>query len=182
MKRAIVRLVGAGLLLVALPSSMAAQIVVVLPSTSLSTTMTATVSEQARVTVPSGVTFAVGDIGTSTNAAPATVTIDQIVLATPTKQLQISIQAAAASFTPPVVAAPTWSASNVSWNAATWTQATGSSGTLSSSSYNTVATCAAGVSGCSTSQLVFTLGANTDIANSGSHTLSVTWKIESIGS
>lgn len=174
------------LLLVALaallPAAAAAQIVVVLPSTSLSTTLTATVSEQARVTVPAGVSFSVGDISAATPATAASVTIDQIVLATATKQLRVSVQAGAASFTPSVVAAPTWAAGDVTWNAATWTQASGSSGTLSSSSYNTVATCTAGVTGCSTTQLVFTLGANNTITNSGSHTLSVTWKIESIGS
>jgi hypothetical protein len=165
-----------------LPSAAGAQIAVVLPSSNLSTTLTATVSEQARVSVPAGVSFAVADIGTVTPAAAAAVTIDQIVLATPTKQLQISVQASAASFTPPVVSAPTWAATDVSWNAAAWTQATGSAGTLSSSSYNTVATCSAGVSDCSTTQLVFTLGANPAIANAGTHTLSITWKIESIGS
>jgi hypothetical protein len=173
-------LVAAGALV--LPASAHAQIVVVLPSTSLSTTLTATVSEQARVAVPAGVLFSVGDIGASTAASAASVAVDQIVLATATKQLRISLQAGAASFTPSIGGSPTWAASDVSWNAATWTQATGSAGTLSAAGYNAVATCTAGVSNCSTSQLIFTLAPNTAITNAGNHTLSVTWKIESIGS
>jgi hypothetical protein len=181
MKR-LLRRVIIGIGVIALPASAHAQIVVVLPSTSLSTTLTATVSEQARVAVPAGVLFSVGDIGTTTAASAASVTIDQIVLATTTKQLRISLQAGAASFTPSIGGSPTWAASDVSWNAATWTQATGSAGTLSSSSYNAIATCTAGVSSCSTSQLIFTLAPNTAITNAGNHTLSVTWKIESIGS
>jgi hypothetical protein len=181
MKRLLRRaIVAAGAM--ALPAAAHAQIVVTLPSTSLSTTLTATVSEQARVAVPAGVLFSVGDIGASTAASAASVTIDQIVLATTTKQLRISLQAGAASFTPSIGGSPTWSASDVSWNAATWTQATGSAGTLDASSYNAIATCTAGVSSCSTSQLIFTLAPNTAITNAGNHTLSVTWKIESIGS
>jgi hypothetical protein len=181
MKRLLRRaIVAAGAM--ALPAAAHAQIVVTLPSTSLSTTLTATVSEQARVAVPAGVLFSVGDIGASTAASAASVTIDQIVLATTTKQLRISLQAGAAAFTPSIGGSPTWSASDISWNAATWTQATGSAGTLDASSYNAIATCTAGVSSCSTSQLIFTLAPNTAITNAGNHTLSVTWKIESIGS
>jgi hypothetical protein len=168
--------------LVLVPAVARAQVVVALPNMTSSTTLTATVSEQARVSVPAGVSFSVTDIGSSTAAAAASVTIDQIVLATATKQLRVSVQASAAAFTPSVPAAPTWSASDVSWNAASWTQATGSAGTLSSSSYATVATCTAGVSACSTSQLTFTLGANSAITNAGNHTLAITWRIESIGS
>lgn len=165
-----------------LPSVAAAQIVVALPSSTQSTMLTATVSEQARVSVPAGVSFSVADIGSATAATAAAVTIDQIVLATATKQLQVSVQAAVPDFTPSVPLTPTWAATDVSWNAASWTQGTGSAGTLSSSGYNVVATCAAGVSACSTTQLVFTLGSNGSITNAGSHTLSITWKIESIGS
>lgn len=158
-----------------------AQTNVTLPDTSQTTTLTATVSEQARVIVPANVTFNVTDVGSSTAASGASVTIDRIVLATATKQLKVSIQAAAASFTPPVVGATTWSAGDVTWNAAAWTSATGASGTLSNSSYNTVATCDANAAACSTTGLVFTLGAKSTVQRSGSHTLSVTWKFESIG-
>ena len=94
----------------------------------------------------------------------------------------MSVQANAASFTPPVGGATTWSASDVTWNAATWTNATGASGTMSNAAYGAVATCTAGVSTCSTTGLVFTLGAKASVQQAGDHTLTVTWKFESIGS
>jgi len=159
-----------------------AQVTVLLPDTSQTTLLTATVSEQARVVVPATITFSVADVSTSTAASAASVTVDRIVLATATKQFKISLQAGASSFTPPVGGATTWAASDVTWNAATWTNATGSSGTLSSSTYNTVATCVADAATCSTTGLVLTLAAKTTVQRSGSHTLSVTWKFESIGS
>lgn len=159
-----------------------AQTTVLLPDTSQTTLMTATVSEQARVIVPASVAFAVTNVASSTAASAATVTIDRIVLATATKQLRISIQAGSAAFTPPVVGATTWSAGDVSWNAATWTRAAGALGTLSASSFSEIATCDAGAADCSTTGLVFTLGAKSTVLRSGSHTITVTWKFESIGS
>ena len=133
------------------------------------------------MTVPAGVTFTVTNISGSTAAAAASVTIDNIVLATATKQLKVSVQADAAAFTPPVGGAVTWSASDVSWNAASWTSATGASGTLSNSAYNAVATCTADTASCSSTGIIFTLGAKSTVKRSGSHTLNVTWKLESIG-
>jgi hypothetical protein len=156
-----------------------AQVTVTLPDTSQTTLLTATVSEQARVVVPASVTFAVTNVAVGTPATAASVTIDRIVLATATKQLKISMQASAAAFTPPVVGATTWAAGDVTWNAATWTNATGTAGTLSSSAYTALATCVADASACSTTGLVFTLGAKSTVQRSGSHTLSVTWKFES---
>jgi len=152
-----------------------------LPDTSQTTTLSANVREQCKITVPATVEFAVDDIGVATTASAASVTIEHIVLATATKQLKLSIQASAANFTPSVVSAATWSAANVSWNAATWTGATGALGTLSNSGYSEVATADADAAGCSTAALVFTLAANTSVKRSGTHTLAVTWKVESIG-
>lgn len=180
--RTLLRLACAAAILCATATLAEAQVLVILPDTSQTTLVTATVSEQARVVVPAAVTFSVTDVSLSTAASAASVTVDRIVLATATKQFKISLQAAASSFTPPVVSATTWSASDVTWNAATWTSATGSSGTLSSSTYNTVATCTADAAGCSTTSLVFTLGPKTTVQRAGNHTLSVTWKFESIGS
>jgi hypothetical protein len=159
----------------------AAQTAVALPNSSQTTTMTANVSEQARVVVPSGVTFNVTAIGSATTASAASVTIDQVVLATATKQLKVSLQANAADFTPPVALAATWAAADVTWNAATWTNATGAAGTLSATAYTAVATCAADAAGCNTTALTFSLGAKTTVKRSGNHTLAVTWKFESIG-
>jgi len=159
-----------------------AQQSVTLTDTSQTTTLTATVSEQARVTVPAGVTFNVTNVTSSTAATAASVTVQNIVLATATKQMRVSLEANAASFTPPVVGGTTWGAADVTWNAATWTNATGASGTLSSAAYSEVATCAAGSADCSTTGLVFTLAAKGTVQNSGNHTLVVRWKFESIGS
>ena len=159
-----------------------AQQIVILPDTSQTTTLTATVSEQARVTVPSAVTFNVTDVLSNTAATAASVTVSNIVLASATKQFKVSLQANTAAFSPPVGGATTWSASDVTWNAATWTNATGATGTLSSSAFNTVATCAADAAGCSTTGLVFTLGAKGTVKRAGDHVLVVTWKFESIGS
>ncbi len=158
-----------------------AQTSVTLTDTSQTTTLTANVSEQARVTVPAGVTFNVTNVGAATAASAASVTVSNIVLATATKQFKVSLQANAATFTAPG-GATTWSASDVSWNAAAWTNAAGSLGTLSSASYNTVATCVADATDCSTTALVFSLAAKGTVKRAGNHQLTVVWKFESIGS
>ncbi len=160
----------------------AAQTTVTLPDTTQTTTLTATVGEQARVAFPAGVTFTVGSVANATASSGATVTVSNIVLATGTKQLKISMQADAAGFTPPVVSTTTWAAGDVTWAAGTWTNATGAAGTLSNSAYNTVATCTADVASCGTTDLVFTLAAKPTVQRSGNHTLIVRWKVEAIGS
>jgi len=157
-----------------------AQTNITLPDTNQTTTLTATVSDQARVTVPAGVTFTVNDVSSATASGPASVTISNIVLASATKQVRVSLQADTPTFTPPVGGAATWSAGAVSWNAASWTNATGVTGTLSNSSYNVVATCAADAQTCSTTALTFTLAVDAGVKRSGSHTLTVRWKFESI--
>ena len=159
-----------------------AQVTVSLPDTSQNTLMTAIVAEQARVVVPSTVTFNVANVAVATAASPASVTVDNIVLATPTKQLRILMQASAANFTPPAALATTWAAGDVTWNNPSWSNATGTTGVLSSGSANQIATCAAGVSSCATTGLVFTLAAKPSVNVSGNHTLSVIWRFESIGS
>lgn len=164
------------------PTSAYAQTAVLLPDTSQTTLMTATVSEQARIVVPAAVSFAVTNVGNSTNASAASVAVDRIVLATATKQLKISIQAAASSFTAPVLGAVTWSAGDISWNAGSWTRAVGAAGTLSASAFTEIATCNPDAPDCSTTGLVFTLGAKSSVQRAGNHTLVVTWKVESIGS
>jgi hypothetical protein len=157
-----------------------AQTTVVLPDTTQTTLFTATVAEQARIVVPASVAFAVTNVATNTSATPATVTADRIVLSSPTKQLKVSLQAASASFTPPVVGATTWSASDVTWNSAMWTRATGAAGALSAVSFTQIATCDPGAADCSTTDLIFTLGAKPTVSQSGVHTLVVIWKFESI--
>jgi hypothetical protein len=170
------------LALVLCASAASAQTTVSLPDTSQTTALTVNVSEQVRVVVPAGITFNVTDVGSSTAASAASITIDQIVLASATKQLRISAKADASSFTPPAPGDATWSASDVTWNAAAWTAAAGSAGTLSSAAFGTVATCDANTVACATTALILTLGAKTSVQRAGTHTLTVTWKFESIGS
>ena len=166
-------------------SGVASAALVTLPDTSQTTTITATVSEQASVSVPSGITFNVSDIASATNASAASVTLSNLVLATNTKQVKLSVKADAASFTAPAgsgAGAVTWAATDVSWGAPAWTNGTGATGTLSSTVFNTVATSDAAASGMSTTDLVFTLAGKNTVNRSGNHTLNITWKVESIGS
>jgi hypothetical protein len=152
------------------------QTAVTLPDTSQTTTLNANVAEQAKVQVPASISFAVNDISSSTASAGQSVTITNVVLDDASKQLVIAVQANAATFTPPVTGAATWAPGDVTWNAATWTNATGSTGTLSNSAYNTVATCTADAAACSTTALVFTLGPKLTVKRSGTHSLVITWK------
>jgi hypothetical protein len=165
-----------------------AQTTVPLADTTQSTTLTAAVAEQARITVPAGIAFSVNNVSSSTSNGNVALSVENIVLTTATKQLRISILANASSFTPPEAGATTWSASDVRWNAGpgggpnVWQNAVGSAGVLSTGAYNPVATCNAGATACSITKLSFTLGAQPAVKRSGSHTLTVTWKFESIGS
>ena len=168
------------------PGEVVAQTVIGLPNTGTTSTLTASVSEQASVTLPASVTFNVSNISGSTNAATQTISIQNIVLATATKQLTISLIANAASFSPPVAGAATWSASDVSWSAPgggpnAWVNAVRNNGTLSSAAYPLVATCNAETSSCSTTGFQMTLGPKTTVKRSGAHTLTVTWKFEATG-
>lgn len=181
MWRACVRPALTSAFVLGVAASASAQTTVGLPNQSQQTVLTANVSEQARVTVPAGITFDVTSVAASTPASAASIAIDNIVLSTGTKQLQVSVQANAATFTSPG-SSTTWSAGDVTWNAPSWSNAAGSGGTLSNSAFNNVAQCSQGVSSCSTSGLVFTLAPNTGVTRSGSHTLVVSWKFESIGS
>jgi hypothetical protein len=159
-----------------------AQETVVLPGTASGSTMlTADVSEQARVTVPAGVTFNVTNINAATNSGATSVTVDAIVLATAGKTLKMSVQASAAAFTPSVASAATWAAADVSWSAGTFSNGgVGVAGILALTPVPVV-TCAADVSACSTTNLVFTLAPNALVKRAGNHTLIMTWKFESIG-
>ena len=165
-----------------------AQTAVQLPDTTQSTTMTAAVAEQARITVPAGITFNVTNVNASTSDGNVAISVQNIVLTTATKQLRISLTANAGSFSPPVAGAATWAAADVSWNSGpgggpnAWQNAVGSAGTLSSAAYTPVATCSADTVSCSISKLTFTLAAKSTVKRSGNHTLTVTWKFESIGS
>ena len=164
-------------------SPAAAQTSVVLPGASELTTLTATVSDQATVSVPSVASFAVTNVGADTAVNNLAVSVSQIVLTTASKQVRISVQANAAAFTPPSGASATWAASDLSWSftsGSPWTGGLGVSGTLSHLAYNTAATCNAGVVSCSTTRLKLTLAAKPTITRAGAYTLVITCKVESI--
>jgi hypothetical protein len=180
--------VMAGAVLCMLSEAARAQTPITVPDTSQSTTLTVAVSEQARVTVPAGISFDVANITTGTSSGDVAISVQNIVLTSATKQLRIALTANAGSFTPPVAGATTWAAGDVSWTAGPgggpnqWQNATGSAGTLSNSAYNPVATCNADTASCSIAKLTFTLASKPTVKRSGAHTLTVTWKFESIGS
>jgi len=154
----------------------AADVEVTLPDTGQSSTLTATVTEQATVNVPAAISFAVSDVSLSTDASATAITVSGIVLDTVTKQLKISIKAATGSFTG---SGTTYSAGDVSWGTSTWTGATATPGTLTTS-FQTLATCTAGVTGCDTTDALFSLAAQ-PVTTSGAKTLTLNYKFESIG-
>jgi hypothetical protein len=157
-----------------------AQTVLPLPNETGTSTLTATVSEQASFSVPSSVNFNVTNILVTTPSSPVTVTATNIVLANASKTLHIMVRGNGPVFTPSVAATPTWVVADVSWSAATFANGTGVIGTLAQT-YVEVATCAANVASCGTTNLVFTLAANPAVTRSGAHTLIMIWKFESIG-
>lgn len=163
-------------------AGLASAAVVTLPDETQSTTFTATVSEQANVSVPATVTFTVTDVSSSTVASDATVSATTIVL-TDGNALKISLKGDAADFTPPTGGTNTWAVGDVSWDTgATWTGITGGAGTAGTlaTAYGTVATSDANVTALSTTSLTFTLAADATVDRAGDHTLAATWKFESL--
>jgi hypothetical protein len=153
--------------------------IVVLPNTSNTVQFTATVSQQCDiVALPNAVQFTINNHMGTTDSPSQTVTVSNILLANGSR-LQISLQANAASFTPPVDGTSTWAGSAVSWNAASWSNGTGASGTLSSTTANPLVRYAANAGSLSATDLTFTLAGNDAIDRAGSYTLVATWKIES---
>jgi hypothetical protein len=159
-----------------------AQEVVVLPGNAISTTLlTAIVSDQARITIPSAVTFNVTNIAAATVASGVSFLADNIVLSSASATLNISLIGNAATFTVPAASA-TWAVADVSWGVAAFTAGTAVAGTLAATAVP-FATCAAAVATCGTagSTLVFTLAPKPTVTRSGNHTLTMTWKVTSIG-
>ena len=154
-------------------------VIVTLPDTSQTTTLNADVSEQADVTVPATIAFAVTDVSLATPSAAQSVSATSIVLNNG-QALKISRQANSTSFTPPAGGTITWAASDVSWPAPAWTGGIGSLGTLSSAAYNTVATSTANPTELSTTALKFTLAGKSTVDRCGTHSLVTTWKFESV--
>ena len=160
--------------------------VLTLPDTSTTSTMTVTIREGMSIIVPAIIDFGTVTIDATNKSVPATttaqtVTLTGIALATG-KKVRVSLQANAASFTDGT--GPVFAATDVSWNASTWTQGTGTAGALSNTVFTPVATSNANPTGSmSTTNLLFTLGVHDFAAAavlSGAQTLLITWKVESI--
>ncbi len=146
------------------------------------TTLTATVAEQATVTVPTDIAFAVSDITADTASTTGTsVTVTDIVLDSGNK-LQILVSSAATSFTG-IGTGTTFTASDVRWSgAAVWS--TGGAATASgtgglTSTPKEIATCT-GVAACNTSDAIFSLKGDSAVTLAGAQTLTMTWRFASI--
>lgn len=155
-----------------------AALAVVLPDESQQTTLTATVSEQANISVPNEILFDVTNVSANTDATGLAVSATTVVL-NDGNALRIELKADAANFTPPSGAAVAWAASDVSWDAAAWTGGTGAAGVLSSAAYTKVADSSANASELSSSAVTWTLASKATIDRAGDHTLTSTWKFSS---
>ena len=165
------------LILVLVTVGAASAAVVTLPNTTQTTTFTATVSEQANISVPAGVTFNVTNVSASTASSAQSVSATAIVL-TNAKALRVELEALDPVFTPATGGSVTWAASDVSWNAATWTNGTGASGTLGDM-YRKLNDTSANAASTATTNLVFTLAAKATVDRAGNHTLWACWKFSS---
>jgi hypothetical protein len=155
--------------------------VVTLPDTSQTTTFTATVSEQANVSVPASVTFTVNNISVSTDSAGQTVSATSVVLGDG-KKLRVEIAPNATGFTAPAGGTVTWASSDISWNGPAWTGGTANAAAMSASAgtyTKVVDMTSANASEVSTNALVFTLASGATVDRAGNHTLVATWRFSS---
>ncbi len=160
-----------------------AQTLISLPDTSQTTTLTSNVSEQARgdgsrgrhlqrpPTSPAAPRRAPPRSPSATSCWPP-----------PPSSSRSPSRPTPRTSPRPSPARPPGEAGDVTWNAASWTNATGASGTLTDLSYSAVATCGRRRRGpAHTTALIFSLGAKSTVKRSGNHTLSIQWKFASIG-
>lgn len=154
--------------------------VVTLPDETATTTFTATVTEQANVSVPAAVAWTVNDVSSATDSGAQTVSASTIVLADGAK-LRIEIAPDATGFTAPTGGTTTWASSDISW-AGTWTNGTPNDSTMSASANTYVKVAdmtSANAASLSTADLVFRLAAKAGVDRAGAHTLTATWKFSS---
>ena len=134
-------------------------------------------AESVKITVPAAVSFAVTRVGNNTTGTPTptTVSFTQLTV-TAGHTLRISVKADN-DFTPPSgTAIP---ASKISWVTSSPSNGTGTNGTLSKTVYgqlfqSTVSKTSGSVA------VTWTLGAPGAGIRSGSHVLTLRWKLESI--
>lgn len=136
-------------------------------------------ADKVDITIPASVSFAVNSISATTTGTPArfTVSFSNAKLKN-TDALRISVKANTTDFTPPsgTTKIP---ASNVTWTTSSAVGGTGSSGTLSATQYTQVYQSNINPSSGSVRITWRLSGAPVGI-RSGSHTLSLTWKLEAV--
>jgi hypothetical protein len=145
---------------------------------STTTTVTATVPEQCEVSLPATCAFTVSDI-TQAYTTDVSVGASYIVL-NDGNSLRLSMQAAAPSFTGPVVGHHSYAASAISWPADTWSNGTGAAGTLSDVSAVPVVLSSANAGTMGDATLPITLASDVLVDRAGNHTLTVNWIVESV--
>lgn len=148
-----------------------------LPSEDQSTTIIASVGEQAVISVPDEISFDAGNVSVPTTGTGLLISATSIVL-DDGNALRIELKADAADFDKPGEASVTWAASDVSWDAPAWTGGTGAAGTLSSEAYTKVADSAANATELSSDAITWTLAPKA-VDRAGSYTLTTTWKFSS---
>lgn len=137
----------------------------------------AAAQETVNITVPTVVSFPVGDITSSTSGTPSPSTVSYSSASLMGKALRISVTADAAAFTPPGGAGIP--VSKVSWSILGQNGGTGTGGTLSSSSYGRVfQSNPASTSG--HVDVAWSLAAPGSGIRAGNHQLTIRWKVESI--
>ena len=168
--------------LVLMLAGAASAVVVTLSNETQTTLFTATVTEQANVTVPAAVGWTVNNVSASTASAGQSVSATVIVL-TDGNKLRIEIAPDAADFTPAAGGSTptTWASEDVSW-VGTWTNGTANNAAMSNTLGTYVAVAdmtAANAASLSSANLVFTLAAKAAVDRAGAHTLAATWKFSS---
>jgi len=151
---------------------------IALPNEMQQSSIIATVMEQAQITVPGTIVFNVTNVTQDTRISGLGVSATSVCLESG-KALRIELKADAADFTPPSGGAPTWVASDVSWEAGSWTGGAGVAGTLSDSAYNKVAESSVNASELSNSDMAFTILARPAIKYAGQYTVTGTWRFSS---
>jgi hypothetical protein len=136
-------------------------------------------SDKVDITIPASVSFAVNNISATTTGAPTTFTVSfSNAKLKNTDALRISVMANSTTFTPPngTTQIP---ASTVTWTTSNTVGGSGSSGTLSAAQYTQVYQSNINPSSGSVAITWRLTGAPVGI-RSGTHTLSLTWKLEAV--
>ncbi|MBW3624188.1 MAG: hypothetical protein KY468_12345 [Armatimonadetes bacterium] len=147
-----------------------------LPSLNPTTTLTAYVSEQAIVSMPTSAAFQV--TGESGPEAKVTASLHDVVQSS--EPLKIAVKSSSENFTLGDGKFSHFKADDVEWNAAEGRDLKGISGILSTSSFSEIASIEVDAKGRSINEFIFRLP-QVSSRTSGNHTLQIVWKIECLG-